>query len=108
MQLAQGLDSQGMRRDVDEDRADLDTGDQPPLDGRPHGHGQVGLDLGVHGPAQPLFEELVDQRGAGRPADQDDLVDLVGLQLGVGQGLVEAGQGLRAGADGSAPRTRHG
>ena len=60
-------------------------GDQAPLDGRPHRHGQVGLDLGVDRPAQPLLEQAVDQRGPGRPADQDHLVDLVGLELGVGQ-----------------------
>ena len=95
VQFAQGLDAQGMRRDVDEDRADVDSGDQPPLHRRAHGHGQVGLDLRVHGPAQPLFQQLVDQRSAGCSADQDDLVDLVGLQLGVGQGFVEAGQRLQ-------------
>ena len=94
MELAQGLDAQGVRGDVDQDRADVDAGDQPPLDGRAHGHGQVGLDLGVDRPAQPLLEQLVDQRGAGRAADQDHLVDLVGLELGVGQGRVQAAERL--------------
>ena len=75
------LDSQGMRGDVDQDRADLDSGDQAPLHGRAHGHGQVGFDLRVHGPAQPLFQKLVDQRGAGCPSDQNNLVDLGGLQF---------------------------
>ena len=75
--------------------ADLHPGDQAPLDGRPHRDGQVGLDLGVDRTAQPLLEQAMDQRRAGRAADQDHLVDLVRLQLGVGERLIEAGQRLR-------------
>ena len=92
VELAEGLDAQGVRGDVDQDRPDVHPGDQAPLDGRPHRHGQVGLDLGVDRPAQPLLEQAVDQGGPGRPADQDHLVDLLGLEVGVGQAPVEAGQ----------------
>ncbi len=35
------------------------------------------------------------QRGSSRSSHQDDLVDLVGLHLGVGEGLVQAGQRLQ-------------
>ncbi len=75
--------------------ADVDPGDQAALHGRAHGHGQVGLDLAVDRPPEPLFQQSMHQRRAGRSAHQDDLVDLVGLHLGVGEGLVEAGQRLQ-------------
>ena len=91
---AQRLDAQGVRRDVDQDRPDVDAGDQPPLDRGAQRDGQVGLDLAVDRPAQPLLQEPVDQRGPGRPADQHHLIDLVGRHLAVGEGLVEVGQGL--------------
>ena len=108
MQLAQRTDAEGVRRDVDQDRPDVDAGDQPALDGGPHGDGQVGLDLAVDRAPQPLLEQLVHQRRAGRPAHQDDLVDLVGLHLGVGEGLVQAGQRLARAGVGSALRNRTG
>ena len=48
----------------------------------------------MHGSAQPLFQKLVDQRGASRPSDQDNLVNLGSLQPGVSQALVETMQSL--------------
>ena len=62
VQLAQRTDAEGVRRDVDQDRPDVDAGDQAPLDGRPHGDGQVGLDLGVDRAARAV------PRAAGGPA----------------------------------------
>ena len=94
VQIPDRLDAQGMRCDVDQDRADIDSVDQAPLHGRTHGHGQVGFNLRVHGSAQPLFQKLVDQRGACCPSDQNNLVDLGGLQFSVGQGFVETAQSL--------------
>ena len=97
---------EGVRGDVHEDRADLHAGDQAPLNGRPHRDGQVGLDLGVHRAAEPVLEQAMDQRRPGRAADQDDLVDLVRLQLGVGERLIEAGEGLGQQGLDQRPRTR--
>ena len=64
------------------------AGDQAALDGRAHGHGQVGLDLRVHGTAQPLLQKLVDQRGAGAPPTRTTL-SIWWLAARVGQGFVE-------------------
>ena len=49
MQIAQRADTEGVRGDVDQDRADVDSGDQPPLDSGAHGDRQVRLDLAVDG-----------------------------------------------------------
>ena len=89
------LDAERVRSDVDQDRPDVDAGDQTSLNGRPHGDGQVGLDLAMDRAAEPFFEQSMHQRRASCSAHQDDLVDLVGLHLGVGEGLVEAGQRLQ-------------
>ena len=94
LSVAQGLDAERVRGDVDEHRADVDARDQAALDGRPHRHGQVGLDLGVDRPAEPLLQQAVDQRRPRRAADQDHLVDLVRLEPGVVERLVDAGQRL--------------
>ena len=85
MQFAQGADAQSVRRDIHQDRPDVDAGDQPALDGRPHRDRQVGLDLAVNRPPQPFFQQLVDQRRSSRSAHQHDLVDLVRLDLGVSE-----------------------
>ncbi len=92
MQFAQCLDAERMRGDVDQDRPDVDAGDQSTLDGGSHGNGQVRFDLGVDRPPEPFFQQLVDQGCSRCPTDQDDLVDLVGLHLGVVESLVQAGQ----------------
>ena len=81
---------------------------RPPWIGGAHGHAQVGVHLGVDRLAELLLEQLVHQRRAAGPADQDHLVDLVGVELGVGQRLVDAaGASWPAGAR-SALRSRCG
>ena len=47
MQFAQGRNAQGVRRDVDQDRPDVNAVDQAALHGRAHGDAQVGIDLGM-------------------------------------------------------------
>ena len=93
--VAERRDPERVRGDVDQDRPDVDPGDQGPLDGRPERDGQVRLDLGVERAAEAVAEESVDQRRPGRAADEDDLVDLVGRQLRVGEGAVDAREGPR-------------
>ena len=101
-------DAQSVGSDVDQDRADVDAGDQPALHGGPHGDCQVRLDLAVDRAPQALLEQAVNQRSASGPADQHDLVDLVRLKHGVGERVVQAGQGLEQQRLGSALRTRAG
>ena len=83
-----------MGSDVDQDRADIDAGDQPALNRGPHGDCEVRLDLAVDGASQALLEQAVNKRSASGPADEHNLVDLGGLQHGVGERVVQAGQGL--------------
>ena len=56
------------------------------LHGRPQRDAQVRVDLPVGRLAEPLLQELADQRRPGAAADQHDLVDLRGGQAGVVQG----------------------
>ncbi len=83
--LAQALNSQGVRRDVDEHGSQVDPGDQAALDRGPHGDAQVGIDFGVDWLAELLLEEAMDHGRAAGSADEDHAVDLLGGELGVGE-----------------------
>ena len=74
-----GLDAEGVRGDVEEHEL-LDLArDDPGLDGRAHGDALVGVDRAVGLLAEDLAHDLADLGGAGLPAHQQHLVDLLGL-----------------------------
>ena len=79
-----------MRGDVHQHRADVNPGDQGPLHGRPQRHREVWLDLGVDRPAKAFVEQAMHHRRAHRAPDEQDLVDLRGLEFRVGQRTVDA------------------
>ena len=63
------------------------AGQDRPLDRRADGDDLVGIDPLVRLLAEDLLDDLLDARHAGRAADQDDLVDVGRLELGVFHGL---------------------
>ena len=53
----EALDAERMGRDVDEDGADIDTGDDGSLNGGAHGHAQVGVDLLMRRLVEPILQQ---------------------------------------------------
>ena len=92
--VAECLDAQRVRRDVDEYRADVDAGDQTALDRRAHCHREIGFDLRMHGATQSRREEAMHHRRAGGPANEQHLVNLVGADLRVPKSVVDAFESL--------------
>ena len=87
--LALGLDAERQRRDVEQqDVLDLALQDAG-LHGGADGDDLVGVHALVGLLARQALHELLDGRDPGRPADQDDVVDVGGLQAGVLDGGVE-------------------
>src|SRR5690606_4599359 len=91
---AEGLDAEAEGRDVEEeDVLDLALEDAA-LDGGAEGDDLVGVDGLVGLLAEDLLADRLDLGHGGGAADEDDLVDLGGIELGVAQrgaaGLVEA------------------
>ena len=85
--VAVGFDAHGERGDVeDEDVLDFAGGDAA-LDGGAEGDGFVGVDRLVAFLAEDFLDHGLDARHAGGAADEKDLVDLVGRELGVLKGL---------------------
>ena len=95
MEIAQSADAQRVWCDIHQDRPDVDAGDQPPLYGRPHRNRQVGFDFAVNRAAESFFQELVYQRRPSCSSHQHDLVDLVGIDLGVSERLIQASERLQ-------------
>ena len=88
---AEGLDAQRQRGHVEQDDVFLFAGEDRALDGGPDGDHFVRVDALVGLLAEDLLGDLLDLRGAGGAADEDDFVDLLGLELGVLQGPVAGG-----------------
>ena len=87
-QAAVGLDAERQRRDVEQHEV-LDVAAQDAaLDGGADRHHLVGVDLAVRLAAEDLLAPLRStMRRAGLAADQQHLVDLVGAQAGLLQGV---------------------
>ena len=75
------------RGDVEQQEVLDVAGQDRPLDRRADGDDLVGVDPLVRLLAEDLLDDLLDPRHPGRAADQDHLVDVRRLQLGVLQRL---------------------
>ena len=93
MAFVQTANAQRVRRDVHQHGADVGAGDDGRLDGGAHGHAQVRVDLLVSRLAKTLFEQLADQRRPRAAADQHDLIDRRGGQMGIVQRPLHAVHG---------------
>ena len=81
------------------------AGQHAALNGGADGDDFVGVDALVRLLAEDLLDQLLHLGHARRAADQHDLVDLAGLQLGVLQGLHAPGCGSARSGDRPAART---
>ena len=115
-QSPEGLDAEGERCDIEQKQVTEATPQDLGLDGRPEGHRLIRILRGVElGPAglvvvvaqtqvaaglfelrasEPLRHPLAHQRHPGLSADQNDLIQVFGLELGIGQGLEAVGARL--------------
>ena len=84
----QGFDGQGERRDVEEQQIFHLAGEYTGLDGGADGNDFIGVDALVALFAEEVFDELLNARHTGLAADEDDLVDLAGIDAGIGKGLL--------------------
>ena len=62
----------------------------PALNGRPHGHDEVGIDFEPRFEPESLVQQPMHQWRAGGAPDQHDLVDVLRVKLGVVKRLVNA------------------
>ena len=86
---ALGLDAETQRRHVEQqDVLDL-AGEHAALDGGADGDDLVRVDALVGLLADELLDALLHGGDAGHAADEDDVVDLVGTQVGVGHGALD-------------------
>lgn len=82
------LDSEGKGSDIEQqDILDV-TGDDPRLYGRSQSYRFVGIHAGVRFLSEKLFNLLYDERHPGGSSDQDDLLDLGGLEIRIFQDLL--------------------
>ena len=95
---ALGLDPEAQRGDVEQEHVlDLALEDAA-LDGRADGDDLVRVDALVRLLAEQLLDLLLHGRHAGHAADEDDVVDLRGVEAGVGERLLRRADGaLRSG-----------
>jgi hypothetical protein len=85
----EGFDGEGERRDVQKDDLLHFAGEDGGLDGRAYRHHLIGVDVFVDlGPAEFLGHKLLDPRDPRGSAHQHHLIDVLGLELGRGQGVV--------------------
>ena len=82
---AHGLNAEGQRGDVEKKDALNVAGQNAALNSRAHGDDLVGVNRHVRVLAGHLLHQLLHGGHTGGAADQDDLVDLTGLQPGVGK-----------------------
>ena len=80
-------------RDIDQHPVDIVAGLAGGQYPGPKGDTQLGLEVLVGDEAGPVFEQLGNQRGAARAADQQHFVNLVRPPAGVAQRLMDAVQG---------------
>ena len=83
--LAQGLDAERERRDVEEQHVLHIPRQHGGLDGGAHRDGFVGVDVATRFRAEEGVDLLLHQRHAGLAADQDHLVDVAHGEAGVGE-----------------------
>ena len=86
---AERLDAERERSDVEEKHVLHLAGEDARLDGGADGHDLVGVDALVGLLAEEVLDELLDLRHAGHAADEHDLVDVLGLEPGVLEGLAD-------------------
>ncbi|MNK62765.1 NAD-specific glutamate dehydrogenase [compost metagenome] len=84
---AQGLDAQRERGHVEKQHVLDLTAEDAGLDGGAEGDGLIGVDRLVRLLAEELADGVLHRGDAGRAADEDDLVDVGGLEVRVGHGL---------------------
>jgi hypothetical protein len=84
---AHGLDAERQRRHVEQQHLAVAGDEDVGLHGGAERHHFVRIQLAVRAAAEQLFDFAAHQRNPGRPADQDDFVDLRRLESGVGQRL---------------------
>ncbi|KAF5326355.1 hypothetical protein D9611_000923 [Ephemerocybe angulata] len=92
-----GLDTEGEGADIDEDdiSGSLSSREDTTLDGSTVGDGLIGVDsLGGLLAVEVLLEELLDLGDTGRTTDKNDLVDILLLDVGILQHLLDGLQGL--------------
>jgi len=91
------LDTESQGGDVEQDNAGgcLLSGQNTALDGSTVGHSLVGVDAAVGLLAvEKVFQQLLDLGDAGGTTDQDNLVQIVLLQLGVGKNRFDRAESL--------------
>ncbi len=82
-QAAVGLDAERQRGDVEQDQVLDVAADDAALDGGADRHHLVGVDVAVRRAPEDALDRLPDQRRAGLPAHQQDLVDVLGGEPGL-------------------------
>ena len=93
---AEGLDTQGQRGDIEQQNVSDLTSQDGTLDGSTDGHSLVGVD-GLGGfTAKDGLDGVGDLGHTGHTTDQDDILDLAGLHVGILEGLAD---GLNGAAD---------
>ena len=90
---AERLDAERQRHHVEQQHVAAAAGEDVGLDGGAQGDDFVRVQVGVRRAAEELADALANVRDARRAADEHDLVDLRGRELGVlerGTAAVEA------------------
>ncbi|OQC66964.1 MAG: NAD-specific glutamate dehydrogenase [Euryarchaeota archaeon ADurb.Bin009] len=90
---AERLDAERERCHVEEQDVFGLAREHAGLDGGPEGDTLVGVDAFVGLLLQNLLYGLLHERHPGRPADEEDVVDIVGTQFGVGERLPHRPEG---------------
>ena len=84
-----GLDAQGEGGHVHQNGVDLLSGHDTRLHSRAQSHRRVRVDLAVGFPPQMIGDQRPDRGDTGGAAHQQYPVQIVRLQFGIGQGLVD-------------------
>ena len=85
-QAAEGLDAERERRDVEQHHVLHAAFEDAGLDGRAERDGFVGIGAGVRLAAEDFLHQRAHHRHAGLAADENDVVEIGGLEFGVAEG----------------------
>src|SRR5260370_14136834 len=103
---AVSLDAEGERRDVEQQHGFYALVEDIGLNGSAEGDDFVGIQLDVRLAAEKLFDRAADQGRASGAADENDFVHVRGLEMGVGESLLDGAHGaLDDGANEGIKRT---
>ena len=84
---AERLDTEGKRRDIEEQDVLDFTDEDTALDGSTDGYALIRVDALRRFFVQDIADGILDSRDTGRTADEDDLVDVVSREVCIGHGL---------------------